>query len=410
MFASRQRLSDFVKAQRLILALLAAGLVARVGIALAIGDAFQFPDEAVYADAAHRLIAGRGFEITYTRVPAYPMFLAALVGPFASSVLLLRVAQSVVTAMGAALVYALTSRRIGRGPALAAASFYAFDPLLVASAGLLYPEAIAAVLMIAIAFASLRAADEDRLDLAALAGLLLGFLIQLRPVALILAPVLVVWICVSTLTARSRGLLHAGVLILVCFLSLLPWTYRNYRVYGQLMPVATAGTRAAPVTTSELESRGLTASIIRKAWSEPWEFAVRAGSEFLHFWEIHPTRLATDDPMLRTKMRTKEPRLSAVPLFGVSLRDTLSAISFACEGILALLGIALAWKTHRRETVLILMLILAFAVGYTMFIAKLRYRIPVLPLLFIFAGVGANAVWTAAAGRRRARAPEVASA
>ncbi len=87
-------------------------------------------------------------------------------------------------------------------------------------------------------------------------------------------------------------------------------------------------------------------------------------------------------------------------MFDRNLRDTASAISFGCEVAFALLGLIVAWKTHRRETVLMVMVILMFALGYTMFVAKLRYRIPVLPLLFVFAGVGVSAVWEAIRKRR----------
>jgi 4-amino-4-deoxy-L-arabinose transferase-like glycosyltransferase len=389
----------------LVVAILGIGLVARVGIALASGNSFQFPDEAVYADTAHRLIAGQGFGPAYARVPAYPVFLASLAGPGWASVLVLRVVQAVLTGFGTVLLYAFTAQAIGRGPALAAALFYAVDPVLVAAAGLLYPEALAAVLMIAVALAALLGVRGDRLDRTALAGLLLGVLIQLRPVALGLIPVLAAWMSVSIPARWSRRLLHSGGLLLVCLLSLLPWTYRNYRVHGQLMPVATAGTRAAPVWNSEVAQRGLTVSILGNAWTEPGKFARRIGGEFLHFWEIYPTRLATDNPRLRSNMRVREPRMSAAPIYGKGVRDTLSAISFTGEMILAVLGVALAWRSRRRETVLLCMLILTFALGYTMFVAKLRYRIPILPLLFVFAGTGAYAAWEAARACVRRRTP-----
>jgi hypothetical protein len=387
----------------LVVTLLAVGLVARVSVALATGNSFQFPDEAEYTDAAYRLIAGGGFGADYARVPAYPVFLAALVGPMPASVLLVRVIQAVVTTFGAGVLYALASLAIGRGPAFAAVLFYIFDPLLVVAGGLLYPEAIAAVLMTAVALVAILAAREDQLGLTALSGLLLGVLVQLRPVALTLVPVLTVWISASTPGQRSSRLLHAGVVILVCLLSLLPWTYRNYRVHGRLMPITTVGTGSTVASNPEVARRGLTAAIVQKAWTDPGGFAVRVGREFVHFWEFYPTRLASDDPRRRTYMKVREPRLSAAPMFDQGLRDTLSAISFACEIILAMLGVTLAWKTHRRETVLMVMLILAFALGYTMFVAKLRYRIPVLPLLFVFAGVGAHALWEAirARGSRR---------
>ena len=120
----------------------------------------------------------------------------------------------------------------------------------------------------------------------------------------------------------------------------------------------------------------------------------------MNFWEFYPTRMASDDPRRRSSLRTMEPRLSSAPLFDRNLRDIASAISFGCEVAFAVLGLILAWKTRRRETVLMVMVILMFALGYTLFVAKLRYRIPVLPFLFVFAGVGANAVWEAVRKRR----------
>ncbi len=381
-----------------VVILLAVGFVARVGIAVLAGNSFEFPDEAVYADAASRLVAGEGFGESYARVPAYPVFLAALVGPLPSSVLLLRVSQAAVTALGALLLYAFASRAIGPRPALGAVFFYAVDPLLVVVAGLLYPEAIAAVLMIGVTLSALIAAREDRLGVTAISGLLLGVLVQLRPVALMLIPVLAFWIAASV--PRSRRLLHGGVVSLLCVAAVLPWTYRNLRIHGELMPVATAGTKSSLVSQSEAERRGLTAAIARTAWTEPARFARQVRREFVNFWEFYPTRMVSDDPGRRSSLRTMEPRLRAAPMFDRNLRDTASAISFGCEVAFALLGLIVAWKTHRRETVLMVMVILMFALGYTMFVAKIRYRIPVLPLLFVFAGVGVSAVWEAVRKRR----------
>jgi 4-amino-4-deoxy-L-arabinose transferase-like glycosyltransferase len=388
-----------------VAALLALGVGARVSIAIATGNSFEFPDEAVYADAASGLLAGRGFGAEYARVPAYPLFLAVFAGPVPSSVIMLRVAQAILTGLSGVLLYALASRVGGRGPALGATAFYALDPLLVVAAGLLYPEAIAAVLMIAVTLTTLTAAREDRLGLSALSGVLLGVFVQLRPVALMLVPILAVWISVSSAGRRARRLQHAATLALVCLLTVLPWTYRNYQVYGRLMPVSTAGTRTSVVSNTEADRSGLTVAIIRKAWTQPRRFLHRVREEFVHFWELYPTRMASDNPEQRSTMKTTEPRLSQAPMFAKGLRNTMSAVSFAAELMLALVGVGLAWRMRRRETVLMVMLILAFAFGYTLFVAKLRYRIPVLPLLFVFAGIGAHALWTAVRKRAARRVP-----
>jgi hypothetical protein len=72
----------------------------------------------------------------------------------------------------------------------------------------------------------------------------------------------------------------------------------------------------------------------------------------------------------------------------------VSAISFALELFLALVGIAVVARTQWRQAMFPVAVILAYAAGYALFAAKLRYRIPVLPLLFLFTGAGAAAVYS----------------
>ena len=59
------------------------------------------------------------------------------------------------------------------------------------------------------------------------------------------------------------------------------------------------------------------------------------------------------------------------------------------ELALAALGVAIGWRSRRRETVWLLSLVLSFALGYAIFYGKLRYRIPILPIVLGFAGLGA---------------------
>ena len=66
----------------------------------------------------------------------------------------------------------------------------------------------------------------------------------------------------------------------------------------------------------------------------------------------------------------------------------MSAVSFGAELVLALVGLALVGRTRWRRALLPLAVILAFALAHALFVATLRYRITVLPLVFLFAGVG----------------------
>jgi hypothetical protein len=385
------------------LALLLVAVIARIGAALAIGGDFHFADEATYLDAARRLAGGGGFGTAYRKVPAYPVFLAALSFGMPASLGFIRLAQAVVAAFGALLVMALAERLVGPRAAIAAGLVYALDPLLVMASGLLYPETVAALVLPLVILLSLEAAEGDSLGRSALAGGLLGVLALLRPVALVLPPVVAAWIALAVPARTSRRLVHVGVLGLAFLCVLAPWTVRNWRVSGELVPVAMAGTQAAPLPPDEVARRGLLRPLARWVWTDPVAVLSRGGRQFLQFWELVPTRLTTDDPLKREQLNRRDPRLSVQPLFSRGLRDRVSAGSFGLELALALLGLVVVARRRWRQALLLLAVILAFAAGYALFVAKLRYRMPVLPLVFVFTGAGAAAVYSFALGIVRHR-------
>lgn len=376
-----------------MITLLLLALVARIGAALAIGGSFHFADEAVYVDTARRLSEGAGFGVEYPRVPGYPVFLTLLSLGLPTSLTFLRVGQAAVAALGTVFVFRLADRMFGYRTAIAAGVVYALDPLLVISSGLLYPEAVAALLLPPVVLTALDASERDALARSAITGVLLGILALLRPVALVLPPVVASWVAVTVTARPRRRVAHIAALGLGFLLVLAPWTARNLGIHGQLVPVATAGNRMAPAP-DEVGRRGLFVSLAYRAWSDPDDFVFRLTRRFVQFWELKPTRLMTDDPVKREELHRLDPRLEVQPLFARSLRDRVSVVSFALELSLALVGLVAVARTRWRQTLLAVAVIIAYGAGYALVVAKLRYRIPILPLLFLFTGVGAAAVFS----------------
>jgi CHASE2 domain-containing sensor protein len=64
-------------------------------------------------------------------------------------------------------------------------------------------------------------------------------------------------------------------------------------------------------------------------------------------------------------------------------------IASTLEFALALVGLVLLWRKRPSAALLISTVTVTFALGYALFVAKLRYRIPILPLVFVLAGIGA---------------------
>ncbi len=369
--------------------LLAVALVTRVAAALfAGGDAFRFVDEAIYADAAERLLSGGGLSPNAADVPGYPTFLALLGLLLPGGVLALRLGQAMLVALGGLLCFDLGRRLGGRAAGLAAAALYSLDPLLVVSAALLYPEATAGLLLTAALVVAWEAIRRDRVSLILVAGVLLGVFTLFRPVGLALAPVMIGWFGLAPGCRWSRRAAHVAVMLGAWALLLVPWAHRNYQAYGRLLP-NTVGLRGVPGIGAEVDRSGVVGAVATAIERDPPGFTRRTISEFAHFWELYPTRLVTDDSARRTGFSRQDPRLAHAPILQRSVRDMVSAVSFGVELVLAAVGVAAGWKYRRRETIWLVGLVLSFALGYAVFYGKLRYRIPILPIVLAFAGLGA---------------------
>ena len=373
---------------RRIAAIVLVALFVRLLLAAALGDGFHFADETRYVDAARRLLGGDGFDPGYDRVPGYPVLLAVLGAAAPHSVLWLRLAQAAMAAAGTALTFVLADRLAGRTAAFGAAAVYALDPLLAVSAGLLYPEATAALILAATVLAALEAVRGDSRVWAAVAGALLGVLALFRPAALALVPVTAAWIPFAAPSTSLRRASHAAVVLLTCLLVLAPWTYRNYQLWGRIVPVSTVGTGTAGISRPDVEQRGVGAGLAAQAVSDPGRVLRRMGREFAHFWELFPQRLQTDDPERVEALHRADPRLPTTSLAPRSLRNVVAATASGTEYLLAVAGLVVMWRRRRREAVLLAGMILVFALGHSLFVGKIRYRISVLPLVFVFVGAG----------------------
>ncbi len=372
-----------------VLLLVVAALLPRLAASAFLGESFHFIDETIYVDAASQLRTEGAFAPDYTNVPAYPVILALLSLPFGAGVLALRGMQAVLTAAGILLVVALTERFFGKRAALFAGVLYILDPLMVISSALLYPETIAALLIMTAVMWARSAAERGEASVALLLGLTLGVAALLRPVALLLLPCAALWLALAGSSPTIRRCIQIVVLCVAFLSALAPWTFHNFQRYGRLTPISYAGTGDAPVEAGQVEERGLAGAILHKAFTEPGELASHMTERIAGFWSLVPVGMYTDDPDLRAHLNDMDERLPADPSFPLQLRDLVSALSFGVELLLALVGSVIAARTRPRETLLLVGVAITFTLGYSLFGMSIRYRIPILPLVFALSGVGA---------------------
>jgi hypothetical protein len=126
----------------------------------------------------------------------------------------------------------------------------------------------------------------------------------------------------------------------------------------------------------------------------PDVFAARFGREFLGFWELYPSRVSMNRPGFREASNRRDSRVVRQTIYG--RRDLMNLVSILSTGplfLFTMLGLGAMWvKRNRRELSLLLAIILSYAVGYALFVGKIRYRMPVEPYIVIIGAYGISSV------------------
>ena len=219
-------------------AVLAVGLAARLAVAWAAGSRFPAVEDGHYYDVlARRLAGGAGYTWLWpdgavTYVAHYPVGYPALLGVmyalFGASP---AVAMTLNALLGGASAYAAHRLVDGGGVArwrpAAAGLVVALHPALVPYTAAVMTEGVTTSLVVVAAAvaACARGGQRARVWLA-LAGLVLGVAVLVRPQTLALVPVIGALAVPAEAGLRARALRAAGV-TLVALACVAPWTARN---------------------------------------------------------------------------------------------------------------------------------------------------------------------------------------
>jgi len=215
-----------------------AALAVRLGyIVFSFGlAAVPDPDSTDYLNYAKNLVAGLGYtegRWLAFRAPGYPAFIAAVYAVFGQSIPILKLAQTIVSALVPVLVY-LIGLRVAAGRTAAAAGAFAcvyfglvYEPAHILS------EATFTCLFALSLFLLLEIQKHKAYSAACGAALALTALT--RPVGLLLAPFALLWLFIKF--PAKEAVKTGSLLVLVFTAGMAPWWVRNYRVFGTFVPV-----------------------------------------------------------------------------------------------------------------------------------------------------------------------------
>lgn len=423
----------------LVAILIAAALLRVVFSGFVVGfDTSPKADEADYHAIATSFVSGHGFSDpgghpTARRPPLYPAFLAALYAVFGPDPLAGRLAQVLLGIAVVALTAAVARRLFDRRVALAAAALAALNPFLAFISGYLLTENLYMVLLLAalwLAPGPRAVMQAPRRRALAAAALLAGATLT-RPAGLpVFEWVIAAVLLLGSLSWRAR-LGRALVMAAAFAVVVAPWHARNAVVMGGWVLTTHGGITfyqgnnhkvvdipswrggVAPLEALPRydELAGMDeVSRDRMAW--------RFGQEFLRYqWREIPG-------LVKWKLIRFWRLRSDMGLSGIrsgwwwSKDSTLGRVAanvdvgFAYAAVAIPLFVAGLWITRRRwrDLALLYGIVAVHTAVAVVFFGSLRGRLPVEPVICIFAGAAATAAFGAVRRRRSAGADSLAPA
>ena len=376
-------------------ALTVAALVVRLGFLIVEPATHPVGDERTWTDWAVNLASPRVLYSPF-RIhlifypPVYPYFLAAVYGAAGT----LEAARWVQAALGALLVPAVGlagARAFSPRVGLWAAAVAAFYPDLVWFSVHFWSETVFLVLLWW-GIERLLAADVGGATGTAIAaGLLWGAAILTRETILYFVPVAAAWLALRG-TGRARA--QAAAFLLAAVLVVAPWTYRNWAVFHAFIPVSTAGGQNL-FQGNALIPRDVTYEMVDAVQGRvaQYRYATRMGLQAIRdrqpWW-------------LFEKVRDEMPRLwEADSLALVHIKRgaygpvaSPAAVAVALVvlvpyvAVLALFGFGLVHLPRTRPVLLLLGFFAYYNLIHVVTHGFARYRLPIMPVVFLIAGLG----------------------
>lgn len=388
------------RSRKRLLLILGFALSLRLAFVLRVPQAPIVNDAAEYDQEAHVLAFGNESGVQISKGPLYPMFLAALYRFFGHDQQAVRVVQALISSLSVLLIYAIGRAVFHERVGVIASALAAIYPPFISYSGWLLTETLSVFLLLALVYALIRAIHySPRAARWMVAGVLGGLLALNREEMLVVVGLLALALWRLRI---SRRLLVA--FVLAALATMLPWTVRNYVVFHELILVAPGGGAGLWISSYEAEwlewhpenphyqslvaglspieaDRKLRREGIKNILSHPRVYLKLCLKRIPRFWlGGHSNTFVHLERSLGTYLAQRDYLKASIKLAMLAFNLGLIALGFA--------GVYLAWRlgvADPRHLTVMALPVLAKAGIHVFLFADLRYQVPIMSLLILFA-------------------------
>lgn len=366
-----------------VLVLIALTILAGLGYSLVLGDQLRFPDEYVYYNHAKNFVdigifSYDGVHPTASKAPGYS-FIFTLVMPFSKAVLPLRMMNYLALGVALWLVYSLVRKDSAPVFGALAVLLCTIFPLFFYTASTLYPQIVAATLLLLIIFLAERK-PQLTLGISIVIGLLGGYLVLMIPTFLFLLAAFLVW---RLAVSRDR-LKYLLAVVLVVVLVNLPWTIRNYQIFNTFVFITTDGGKNLLLGNNEntTPNAGVNADISKHTTAVAASAMDEAAADRYYRsaavnWissnkndaaRLYLLKLINHFNFRNDLQTTSESSVTRDIVLGASYLPLLLIFIFRI--------VTLPWLRFSRFELFLIVMYLAWALIMAVFFTRVRYRLP----------------------------------
>jgi 4-amino-4-deoxy-L-arabinose transferase-like glycosyltransferase len=153
----------------------------------------------------------------------------------------LELIQAVLSTLTILLIYYSAKKLTNQTVALLTTAGLAIYPVFVVMPAYPISLTLNALLLALVVYLCLRLAEKQTVPVAVATGLAFGVAVLAKPQQLVLLPLIALWLWLNVRVNHPLLLKRLALLTAVAMLVLLPWTLRNYAIFGQFVFVSTNG-------------------------------------------------------------------------------------------------------------------------------------------------------------------------
>lgn len=364
---------------------------------------------------AFNLIKGNGFSLspgnpTIEHEFLYPVFIAVCYGLFGHNWFGVALFQGILSLLTGILIYLLAKKLFNQKVAVISLILTIFHPYLFIQSLSVADTTIFTFLLILSFYQALRLSEHTTTINAILTGIFTSFLLLTRDSAIAFIIPLFIYIFISV---NNRKRLSSFIFAIVFMVILvIPWLIRNYRISNKVLlsshgyEVLWQGNNShswnyifQDISVDEIPKPIEILELRQKYQNRTADLAIKEGEIYLN----ETKKFITEQPDMFIKLMFLKfikfwswiynPKPETTAFINVWLRSLVCTVYFLPVLIFAIIGIILAYPAKKHFVIFCVLFFFLFSILHMLSVGFTRLRVPLDPLLTIFASFGFLRYW-----------------